>query len=59
VNRAAFSPDGNSVLTAGDDLAAIWSTELSGSVQALEQIADRRLNRGLTRQERASYGVGG
>ena len=59
INSAAFSPDGNTVVTASDFGAAIWSTELSGTVQSLQRIAERRLQRRLTRAEERTYGVSG
>jgi WD40 repeat protein len=59
VNSAAFSGDGHSVVTASDHMTAIWSAELSGSITSLQQIAESRVTRQLTRQERRAYGVGG
>jgi WD40 repeat protein len=59
VNGAAFSPDGREVVTASADMAAIWSTELAGSVQSLERIAEARLIRQLTPEERRTYGISG
>jgi WD40 repeat protein len=59
VNSASFGPDGTSVVTASDDSAAIWSTELSGNVGSLERIAEGRVTRGLSRQERKTFGIGG
>jgi hypothetical protein len=59
VNSATFSPDGRNVLAASDHMAAIWSAELSGNLASLQHIAESRVTRELTRQERKSYGVGG
>jgi WD40 repeat protein len=59
INSSAFSPGGRTVVIASDDGAAIWSAELSGSVQQLERIARARLQRRLTRAELRAYGLAG
>ena len=58
LDGVAFSPDGQQVLIAAEDgTARIWSTELAGSVQTLERIAERRLTRQLTPNEKRLYSV--
>jgi hypothetical protein len=42
-----------------DVSAAIWSTELSGNIGSLERIAEGRVTRGLSREERKTFGIGG
>ena len=58
VSNVAFSPDGKEIVTANQDgTARIWSTELAGPIQALERIAEKRVTRQLTRDEKKRYNV--
>ena len=58
LDTVAFSPDGRQTLIAADDgTVQIWSTELAGPIQALERIAERRLTRQLTPNEKQLYNV--
>ena len=59
LNSAAFSPDGTEIVTASDDgTARIWSTELSGPISAIRRIAETRVTRQLTPDERKTYLAG-
>jgi len=58
LDSVAFSPDGRQVLIAAEDgTVQIWSTELAGPIQALERMAQRRLTRQLTPNEKQLYNV--
>jgi WD40 repeat protein len=56
VFSAAFNTDGSKIVAGNQDgTAAIWSTELSGTVQSLERIAEARVTGQLSPQERKTY----
>src|SRR5262249_26180617 len=56
LNDAAFSPDGRFVLTAGDDgTAQIHPFEVGGTVDDLLRLAQARVTRDFTPEERKKY----
>lgn len=56
LNSASFSPDGKFVLTAGwDKLAIIYDCEACGSIDELLALAQRRVTRVLTQEEKQRY----
>jgi WD40 repeat protein len=56
VFSAAFNTDGSKIVAGNQDgTAAIWSTQLSGTVQSLERIAEARVTGQLSPQERKTY----
>jgi WD40 repeat protein len=59
VNGAVFSPDAKFVLAAYDDGAArIWSTEAAAPLDTVKRIAEQRLSRDLTADEKKTYLAG-
>ncbi len=57
VQDVSYSADGGEIVTA-DGRATIWSTELAGSLSAIERIARTRLAIPLTRAARPARGGG-
>lgn len=58
LKSAAFSPDGKLIATASDDgLARLFNCELCGSLADLTGLAQNRVTRVLTPQERQQYGL--
>jgi WD40 repeat protein/ABC-type oligopeptide transport system substrate-binding subunit len=58
VNSVAFSPDGKLIATASDDgIARLFNCELCGSLADLTTLAQNRVTRSLTPQERQQYGL--
>lgn len=56
VRTVQFSPDGELVLTAGEDATArVWRCETCGSVEELLDLAESRVTRELTADERSLY----
>jgi hypothetical protein len=61
VSSVALSPNSQQLITVNARGAAIWSTELVGSLERIERIARARVTRALTSAELRTYfqGVGG
>ncbi len=58
VSSVAFSPDGKLVATASDDgIARLFNCELCGSIADLTGLAQSRVTRSLSPQERQQYGL--
>ncbi len=56
VNRVAFGADGKSILPASDDRTAKTSRcQTCGSIDDVLALANRRVTRGLTREERRTF----
>lgn len=52
-----FSPDGMRVLTVGRDAVHVNDCEVCGSLDELVALAEQRVTRELTDEERARYGL--
>ncbi len=52
-----FSPDGKRVLTVGRDAAHVNACDMCGSLDDLVALAEQRVTRDLTDEERATYGL--
>ncbi len=55
VYSAAFSPDGREIVTASDRTARVWLCDLCMPFAQPLSLANRRITRPLTKQERATY----
>ena len=53
VNSVAYRPGGKRIATCGDDIVQIYTTD----IEELLQIAESRVTRQLTTEEKEEYGV--